>query len=231
MSVNVIIGPHMSKVGKRSNARRVLRLTTPGKHESSRITEISIHDISVGGMLIETSGSLSVGQKISVELPQRVRIDARVSWSSGRFYGCQFAEEMPAAMVAAVLLKAARSKNPSVPPTSEAEAAVVQFSEAVRTLREKRGLNIQQLARRLQVSRQTLWYWETRQRTPKPDMLKRIAKELGVIEAELIRPTATKAAGPEIVEQCKRSLASHFGVDVNEVTITVEIQKSEGADC
>ncbi len=84
-----------------------------------------IHDLSSGGILVETTSSLRKGVRLEVELPEAGATLATVVWSSGDYYGCQFDKPIPkAALSAARLLNpfAAAAASP-VEEISDREAA------------------------------------------------------------------------------------------------------------
>ena len=67
--------------------------------------EVVIHDLSPGGILVETGASLRKGARLEVELPEVGATQAKVVWSSGDYYGCQFDKPIPRAVLSAALLR------------------------------------------------------------------------------------------------------------------------------
>jgi len=67
--------------------------------------DVTIHDVSATGLLIETSAELAILDDLEIELPQAGFTSAIVMWSSGRFYGCQFKERISQAAISAALLR------------------------------------------------------------------------------------------------------------------------------
>jgi hypothetical protein len=67
---------------------------------------VLIHNISEGGMLIETSARLAVGDVLQVHLPHVGSTDARIIRSDARFFGCRFADRISKGAVSAALLRA-----------------------------------------------------------------------------------------------------------------------------
>jgi hypothetical protein len=86
---------------RRRSLRRALRLGAGAGGE-----EVTLHDLSLTGALLETSVSMLVGAIFEVELPQAGTIEASVVWNSGEFYGCQFALPISPAVLSAALLQA-----------------------------------------------------------------------------------------------------------------------------
>jgi hypothetical protein len=76
--------------------------------------DVVIHDLSVGGILLESSASLRKGARLQIELPEAGATQAKVVWNSGDYYGCQF--DKPISKAA---LSAARLRNPFGPAAAE----------------------------------------------------------------------------------------------------------------
>lgn len=89
---------------RRAN-RRVLRLQVAGAISAGPGEDVLIHDLSSNGLLIETSAELAVGARLEVELPEAGRAEARVMWSDGRYFGCQFVSIIPTAALSAAQLR------------------------------------------------------------------------------------------------------------------------------
>ena len=83
-------------VERRRSARRSLQLDIAGAPESAS-AQVTIHDLSLSGALLETSIALGIGERFSVELPHAGGVEAVVVWNSGEFYGCQFTAPIPPA--------------------------------------------------------------------------------------------------------------------------------------
>ena len=85
---------------RRRSVRRTLRLGVGAAGES-----VTIRDISLFGMLLETSTPMLVGARFQVELPQAGAVGAVVTWSSGPFYGCEFECPIPSSVLSGALLQ------------------------------------------------------------------------------------------------------------------------------
>ena len=99
---------------RRGSARRALRLDVESNDASRGVAHVTIHDLSLTGVLIETSTPLAVGESFEVDLPEAGKIEASVVWSSGEFYGCQFATPISTAALSAALLRSPPSESPPV---------------------------------------------------------------------------------------------------------------------
>ncbi len=88
---------------RRRSARRALRLGAAAGGNGELATLL---DLSLTGVLLETSVPMLVGATFEVELPSVGAVEASVIWSSGEYYGCQFALPISPATLSAALLQA-----------------------------------------------------------------------------------------------------------------------------
>ena len=89
---------------RRGAVRRTLKLQVDSADEGSGI-RVLIHNISEGGMLIETAARLSVGETLDLDLPNAGSTEARIVRSGGRYFGCRFVNEISKGSVSAALLR------------------------------------------------------------------------------------------------------------------------------
>jgi hypothetical protein len=85
--------------------RRTLRLAVCGATPDGPSSQVLVHDISVTGLLLETSADLHIGETIRVDLPEAGPARAVVKWKMGCVLGCQFRRQISAASVSAALLR------------------------------------------------------------------------------------------------------------------------------
>ena len=85
---------------RRRYVRRALKLGTGAGGE-----QVTIHDLSLTGALLETSVPMLVGAIFEVDLPQAGSVEATIVWNSGEFYGCQFELPITPAVLSAALLQ------------------------------------------------------------------------------------------------------------------------------
>lgn len=97
---------------RRGWTRRSLSLVSSLQKTGSDVT---IHDVSATGMLIETDAELDVFDDLEIELPEAGFTAAVVVWSSGRFYGCQFKVPIQQAAISAALLRSPPSQPGETP--------------------------------------------------------------------------------------------------------------------
>ena len=87
---------------RRRSQRRALQLDLAGAPASG--AQVTIHDLSLSGALLETSLALDIDETFSIEFPHAGGVEAVVVWNSGEFYGCQFRTPIPPAALSAALL-------------------------------------------------------------------------------------------------------------------------------
>jgi PilZ domain len=90
---------------RRKSPRRRLWLEASGATRAGLHLKITVHDISSGGLLIETAHSLGQGDQLEVILPEVGAKRATVVWSSGHYFGCRFSTPITAAAVCALPMR------------------------------------------------------------------------------------------------------------------------------
>src|SRR5215203_5700229 len=103
-SLALLEGRHRVR-SRRGATRRKLSLQAEGLVSNSSAAEVTIHDLSVTGLLLETSAELTRGEELDVYLPEAGATRARVIWSSGRYFGCQFDHPISSAVMSAAVLR------------------------------------------------------------------------------------------------------------------------------
>jgi hypothetical protein len=97
---------------RRGSRRRRLSLETSLEGSGD---EASVHDISSTGLLLETAAELAPFETLEINLPEAGTTHAVVIWNSGRYYGCEFKEQLSQAVVSAALLRALPGSARSLP--------------------------------------------------------------------------------------------------------------------
>lgn len=92
-----------AKHERRRYLRRALRL---GAGAGAVGEQVTVHDLSLTGALLETSVPMLVGAIFEIELPHAGSVEATIVWNSGEFYGCQFELPIAPAALSAALLRA-----------------------------------------------------------------------------------------------------------------------------
>lgn len=210
---------------ERASPRLALRLETSGVAAGSDPANVTIHNISAAGLLIETALDLSVGDQLAVDLPEAGSVSAAIVWRSDRLYGCSFARALGPAALAAAQLQGVAAAEWTVP-AAPAPRAAAQASEAlglrINRLRREAGLTLADIAGALGVSKPTVWAWEKGKARPLPERIEAIAAALGVPAETLARSGGTDAIGA-VVDECRQRIADAYGTDPSAVRIMIEI--------
>jgi hypothetical protein len=111
---------------RRYMARRTLELDAVLTNSGEKIV---VHDLSVNGLLIETSRELSHGEELVIAIAGRAPTSATVVWNSGYFYGCEFHFSVPKATVSAALLQS-RKLRTDPPASFKPDAGPIAASDA-----------------------------------------------------------------------------------------------------
>lgn len=147
MSLLAHLEPRDSTTNRRSAARRTLRLQALGTTAAQAAAEVTIHDLSLTGLLIETSADLAPNERIDVEVPEAGLAEAQVVWSSGRFYGCRFKRPIAAAALSSAILRSpAQSPDDSSDQVARALLELQTLRTQVRQMTEHLGQLIDRLA-------------------------------------------------------------------------------------
>lgn len=209
----------------RLDRRMKLRLVTSGRRPSSHAIDVTIQDLSTGGLLIQSVDDLAIGEQIDVHLPKAGIHLAEVVWSSGTFFGCRFLKPLPREIVSVVdRLDGPPVSSSLVERPTGALANSGDFAARLTALQNAKGWTQDQLAERLDVNRQTIWYWETDQRWPRADHFRTLAKVFGVAEWELLPDEDMRSSSADLVviEKYKRRIAHQLRIPESRVRIFIE---------
>ncbi len=231
------IKAHLESLGDHSehrrHKRRALYLETSGQIPGGAQANVTIHNLSMSGMLLETDAELANGESLSVELPEIGSVSATVVWQSGDLFGCAFDQNLNEAALAAASLRGTviGSLDPVLPVgSSGANAAkpdsiprrAEPFGVRLNRLRRERAMTLSDVAEALGVSKPTVWAWEKGKAKPIPERLDAIAVALGVSTDEL-RVSGGNGDGAALVEECRLRIATTFGTDPHNVRIMIEV--------
>lgn len=218
---------------RRANQRRRLTLRVAGAPSSGEASEVVIRDLSKSGLLLESSVPLSVGDEMIVDLPNTSGAAANVIWASGELYGCQFSQELSDAAVSAALLRSEPNSLISGHPSGERSTS--KFGSRLKELRTSKGLTLVELAKRINVSRPTIWSWEAGKSTPRATMMRRILEVLEVTKDEFygyvdpkqeqepsLRPTHPNNL-QAAVHRAKANIAECAGTTPDKVRLVIEV--------
>lgn len=191
---------------------------------------VTIHNISATGLLLETGLSLTQGEELALDLPEAGATVATVIWRSERLYGCAFARPLgPAALAAAQLqgfapgVPTSLQPAPSVSATSSPRSTGSEALGArLNRLRREAGLTLADVAASLGVSKPTVWAWEKGKARPLPERLDAIAAALGVAPEMLATNPATRDVDA-VIADCRIRIAEACGTLPQAVRIMIEV--------
>lgn len=217
------------QVEGRRQSRRALRLETSGRLQHGADNEVeanvTIHNISAAGLLLQTAMPLAVGEVLAIDLPQIGPVGAEIVWESEQLYGCAFQQALGEAALAAAQLGGDTGSVPAAPApqsVSFGQAKGDALGVRINRLRRERDLTLAQVANVLGVSKPTVWAWEKGKARPLPERLEAIAEVLGSSVADLT-DTSAQRDGAALIEDCRQRIAHEFGSDPKSVRIMIEM--------
>jgi len=224
MALQAHLEPGSGLIEGRRQSRRALKLETSGVLSGGVETNVTIHNLSAAGLLIETHLTLGVGETLAVDLPDVGPVGAEIVWQSGQLFGCAFQQALGEAALAAAELRSAYTPapQPAPHPVQKVPAIGDALGTRLNRMRRERGLTLAQVASALGVSKPTVWAWEKGKARPLPERVAAIAKVLGVSEADLSEAHAG-AAGSAVIEDCRLRVASQYQTDPKNVHIMIEL--------
>lgn len=215
-----------STSGQRSSPRRSLRLDTSGRLPGGPDGNVTVHNISAAGLLLESKGELTTGEELTINLPEAGAVGAVIVWRSENLYGCTFSKALGSAALAAVQLRAGGPFTNS----AVAEAArPVQWAGGdglgarINRLRRERRLTLADVAAALGVSKPTVWAWEKGKVRPLPERLEAIAAALGVSPEELGDIAHVSSEVSAVIADCRARIAQACGIHSGAVKIMIEL--------
>ena len=237
MSLPANAQPQTGPDDRRSSKRRQLRLRACIRGVDRRFS-VEVLDISERGMLLRGTVGLEVGDGIEIELngPTERTISGKVVWGQGKSFGCYLERDLTTAEMAHSLLRARPLPTDHTPPPL---ANLREFGERLRELRQRSPYTMKELAAIVQVSKPTLWKWETGRARPREVALQALARALETDAAHLLYGVETAspyqsakdlegaegeqiAHFPDFIAQCRMEIARRARVDASKVTITID---------
>lgn len=217
--------PDSLNVDGRRHPRRALKLQTSGVSQGGDPANVTIHNLSAAGLLIETDLELIPGERLAIGLPDVGPVGAEIVWVSERLYGCAFEQALGEAALATSELQSEPSRQFPVAKEVSAPlrfASTPQLGPQLNRLRRERSLTLEQVAIALGVSKPTVWAWEKGKARPLPERIGAIAEVLGVSEEEL---TGAGQGHPRenLVEDCRLRIASEYRISPENVRIMIEV--------
>lgn len=223
MSLKAHLDPADPRTDQRRHARRALRLETSGTLPDGIDANVTVHNISPAGLLIETELPLDRGEVLAIDLPQLGPVGAEIVWESGELYGCAFQQALGEAALAAAELRGSPAAPVPTPRHAPRGLAVGDpLGLRLNHLRRERGLTLAQVAAALGVSKPTVWAWEKGKAKPLPERIEAIASVLGVSAAELA-DSGGRGEAAALVEECRLRIATAYGTDPQSIRIMIEV--------
>lgn len=218
------------EANQRGAPRRALLLETSGipagADPEGLAANVTIHNISAAGLLLETALVLAEGEQLALDLPEAGAVVASVVWRSEHLYGCAFAAPLTAAALAAAQLQGFAPGVPTGPLESAPLPAGAASGEGLGTrlnrLRREAGLTLADVAATLGVSKPTVWAWEKGKARPLPERLDAIAAALGV-EAEALAAAPASREVEGVIAECRARIAAACGTAPEAVRIMIEL--------
>ena len=205
---------------RRAGARRTLSLEAEGVTDDGARAEVLVHNLSEGGLLIETAAALEVGEQIDIELPRVGTTPATARWRSGRLFGCEFVAPLPPAALSAAQLRSVPAAAAAPTPATLPDAG---FAARLQRLRKARGLTLAQVAAALGVSKPTVWAWEQGRSRPVEERIAPLAEALGVGRGELFPESAAASALDGLLGKVREEIALAAGAAPERVRIMIEL--------
>ncbi|WP_168453618.1 helix-turn-helix domain-containing protein [Sphingopyxis microcysteis] len=206
--------------GTARSTRRTLRLRLQGRAGGGDLN-VSVHNISATGLLLEGDAALAVDDRVDIDLPHAGVTRARVIWVSGSLYGCQFETPISSATLSAAQLRAVVSgdRTEDVPANEPADES---FGDRLHRLRTARRLTQLEIAGELGVSEQSISAWEQNKARPKAGRIKALAILLNVEVTELLGIDEAHSLR-DVVARAKAQVAEAAAISADNVKIIIEI--------
>jgi transcriptional regulator with XRE-family HTH domain len=214
--------------------RRALWLETSGFFAGAEPdgieANVTVHNISATGLLLETGLTLNEGEQLALDLPEAGAVTATVVWQSERLYGCAFARPLGPAALAAAQLQGFASGVPETPSrpsrfggyASASTGSGEGLGPRLARLRREAGLTLADVAATLRVSKPTVWAWEKGKARPLPERLDAIAAALGV-DRDLLSSAPPPREIDALIAECRARIAAACDTVPEAVKIMIEL--------
>ena len=206
----------------RRNVRHSLRLESSGATADGQRVAVTVHNISIAGLLIETSAQIEVGEAFAIDLPETDSRLATVSWASGSFHGCQFDQPLTPAELGAAQLRGTVAEPVRVPRPALG-ALDDDFGHRLQRLRKQRGMTLAQVAEQLGVSKPTVWAWEQGRSRPVGNRIDPLAEALGVTRSELYPDADNQSLLHDLLARARAEIAAAAGANPDKIRILIEL--------
>lgn len=159
------------------------RMRFPGAKAKDGEFEITVHNISEFGLVMEGDAPLALGNPVDVKLPHSGAARSHVAWVSGRLVGLDFALPISRISLGAARLQGAVAPGGTTTGTARHRES---FGGRVQRIRLSKAMSQRQLARLMNVSDAAVCGWELNRTRPKSLHMDELARVLDVSLAELL---------------------------------------------
>lgn len=139
---------------RRSNPRKRLTLIASASLSGIEPHDVTILDLSVTGILIQTNVALALGDVFQMELPSGDGVIATVIWNGGYLYGCQFDKTISQNVIDAALIRSQlfSTSRPVPAHHPESDEALLRTNPS-----DRNNLNPQEKVQAIIILAATLW--------------------------------------------------------------------------
>jgi transcriptional regulator with XRE-family HTH domain len=221
MAISAHLDPASIARGDARDPRRALHLDALGATAADDSAQVTVHNLSTTGLLLETEASLAPGEMLEVDLPLAGATTAQVVWASGKLFGCRFDKPISPAVLSAAQLRAVSSGELALRGESDA-VREGSFGVRLKRLRKERGLTLAQIADAMGVSKPTVWAWEQGKAHPIESRLDTLAQVLGVSQDELSGGEGDTALA-DFLARSRERIAQAVGTTPDKIRIMIEL--------
>ena len=207
--------------GEPRDPRHRITLKASGTFAGGGPANVTVHNVSRTGMLLECDSSLPVDEILMIDLPGAEATQAKVVWTSDRLHGCEFLEPVSKAVLSAAQLRSAVGSDLKALEHGDADSGE-PFGIRLQRLRKERGLSLAQIASSLAVSKPTVWAWEQGRTRPAQERIDLLAQVLGT-SSQALQTGRDDEALREVLERSRRQIADAFGTETSNVRIMIEL--------
>ncbi len=194
------------------------RMRFPGAKAKDGEFEVTVHNISEFGLVMEGDAPLTVGNPLYVKLPHGGSAGSHVAWVSGRLAGLDFAIPISRISLGAARLQGAVALAPAIAGTARHRES---FGVRVQRIRLSKSMTQRQLAKLMNVSDAAVCGWELNRTRPKPLRMDELANILDISLAELLgQPEQSNLIAQ--IASARESIANTAGVSEDSVRIQID---------
>lgn len=215
MTISAVLDYPATKDGKIR-----LMLDAPSGSPAGRQLAVLLHNLSPSGVLIESDHALVLGDPIETAFSEQQIVLGKISWTSTRLYGCQFEQDVGAALIERTMVSALHEDAGVAVQSDPAES----FGAMLQRLRIAKGLHQAEIAEKLGVSAVAISNWEADRSQPRRHRIAELAMALGVPSQQLVlNSVAIPESLPEVLASSRAQVARLLGINSANVKISVNV--------